>query len=109
MREATKQDLPRGREAQCILCWRIFGSDSTCELHKPYRKPVADICKEPASIGLETRDRRGLTVWVQPAAAGAFWEGKTGSDEVQSGSEQQPPGDRPKEENSPTEGVVNDG
>lgn len=66
MREATRDDLPRGSEAQCPICWRIFGSDSTCERHKPYRRPVSAACKDPADIGLQSRERRGLAVWVLP-------------------------------------------
>jgi|GEM_PF-5348566 len=66
LREATRADLPRGREAQCPICWRIFGSDSACERHKPYRRPVTTECKEPSAVGLEARERRGLAIWVQP-------------------------------------------
>lgn len=66
MREATKADLPRGRQAQCPVCWRMFGSDSTAERHKSYRRPVTPSCKEPSSVGLEARDRGGVAVWVHP-------------------------------------------
>jgi hypothetical protein len=69
MREATKQDLPKGREAQCVLCWRMFGSNSTCELHKPYVAPTTPLCKDPLDIGLLSRERLarpGVAVWVQP-------------------------------------------
>jgi hypothetical protein len=58
---------PRGAEAQCPLCGRIFGSDSTCERHKPYAKPKTDMCKAPASLGMEIRLRRGgVAIWVRP-------------------------------------------
>lgn len=66
VREATKADRPQGAESQCVLCWRLFGSDSTCEAHKPYRRPVTAECKEPSTVGLEWRERRGLAVWVRP-------------------------------------------
>ena len=70
MREATRSDLPHGSEAQCPICYRIFGADSTAERHKPYARPETDACKDPAVIGLERRERRGLAVWVRqyPAA-----------------------------------------
>jgi hypothetical protein len=70
IREATKADLPKGAEAQCPICWRIFTSDSTCELHKPYRKPIAETCKEPSSIGLVMKIRRDLAVWSSPPDEG---------------------------------------
>ena len=70
MREATRADLPRGKEAQCPICWRIFGSDSTCEKHKPYARPVTEPCKDPRSIGMEPRERREVAVWVRPMPAG---------------------------------------
>jgi hypothetical protein len=70
IREATKEDLPKGAEAQCPICWRIFSSDSTCELHKPYRKPIADVCKEPSIIGLVMKERRGLAIWSSPPDEG---------------------------------------
>ena len=66
MREATKADLPKGAEAQCVICWRIFGGDSVCERHKPYAKPKSPICKEPATLGMVAVDRRGLAVWTRP-------------------------------------------
>jgi len=73
-REATKKDLPKGAEFQCTICWRIFTSDSTCELHKPYRKPISDTCKEPSSIGLVMKERRGLRVWSQQSSERMpFW------------------------------------
>jgi hypothetical protein len=65
MREATKQDLPKGREAQCVLCWRMFGSDHACERHKRYREPVTEICKEPGECGLSAFEKRGLVIWYQ--------------------------------------------
>ena len=70
IREATKKDLPKGAEAQCPLCWRIFTSDSTCELHKPYRKPIANQCKDPENIGLVSKERRNLRVWSSPPDQG---------------------------------------
>ena len=67
-REATRDDLPHGTEAQCPLCWRLFGADSTCKKHKPYARPATTTCKDPATCSsLERRERRGLTVWVRHA------------------------------------------
>ena len=62
-REATRADLPKGREAQCPICWRMFGSDWACERHKPYRRPVTRECKEPSSVGLNPFEKRGLVIW----------------------------------------------
>lgn len=85
MRESTKTDLPKGIEAQCPICWRLFGSDSTCELHKPYRKPQEDNCKEPSSIGLTARPRRGLAVWVKARPEGWLGPVEQASDELSQG------------------------
>jgi hypothetical protein len=69
VREATRADPPKGREAQCPLCWRIFSSDSSCEAHKPYRRPLTDTCKPPAHQGAQPFERRGLAVWYPKGAA----------------------------------------
>jgi hypothetical protein len=62
-----------GREAQCPICGLIFGSDSTCEKHKSYSKPKTDTCKDPASLGMEIRLRRGeVEVWVIPMPSEAL-------------------------------------
>lgn len=55
-----------GSEAQCPLCDRIFGGDSSCERHKPYSKPKTPGCKDPASMGMEMRLRGDREVWVVP-------------------------------------------
>ena len=68
-RTATGRLLPTGREAQCPLCDRIFGSDSSCERHKPYRLPVSAECKDPRDVGMEPRLRQGVEVWVVPMPA----------------------------------------
>lgn len=60
---------PRGTEAQCPLCDRIFGGDSSCERHKPYAKPKTAECKDPATLGMEIRARDGREVWVVPMPA----------------------------------------
>jgi hypothetical protein len=67
MREATRKDLPKGREAQCPVCWRMFGSDWAAEKHKPYRQPVTAVCKEPSAVGLSAFEKRGLVIWYQGA------------------------------------------
>ena len=70
MREATRADTPKGgRTAQCPLCWRMFSSDSAAETHKPYARPKTADCKDPASMGMEPRERSsmpGLRVWTPP-------------------------------------------
>lgn len=60
----TRQDLPKGSEAQCPLCMRIFSSDYACELHKPYREPKSAHCKTPKSLGMIAIERRGLPIWT---------------------------------------------
>jgi hypothetical protein len=72
MREATHSDLPKGREAQCPICWRLFRSDHACEAHKPYRRPVGPQCKEPAGLGMVALERRSLAVWGTPMTEGAL-------------------------------------
>jgi hypothetical protein len=60
-------NTPRGAEAQCPLCDRLFGSDSACEKHKPYARPVTAGCKDPTSLGMEIRLRRGgVAIFVRP-------------------------------------------
>ena len=68
MREATRADLPKGREAQCPICWRMFTSDWACERHKPYRRPATPDCKIPQASDEMTQEwwhleRRGLFIW----------------------------------------------
>ncbi len=86
-REATKADLPKGREAQCPICWRMFKSDWAAELHKPYRRPVTDVCKEPAGLGMVALERRGLAVWGtrMPEAAAKRLKSQTVERSGQSG------------------------
>ena len=62
----TENELPQGNEAQCPLCWRIFTSDSSCECHKIYEKDYI-ACKDPATIGMVPRERRGIPVWTRPS------------------------------------------
>lgn len=68
--QGTPDSLPKGAEAQCPPprgCGRIFTSDSACESHKVYG-PKGNLaqCKDPASLGMEPRERRGLPVWTRP-------------------------------------------
>lgn len=77
MREATKKDRPKigTIQAQCILCWRIFASDSICERTKPYARLPEDegrkgriservSCIDPLELGLIARERTdGVIVW----------------------------------------------
>jgi hypothetical protein len=65
MREAIESDLPKGVEAQCPVCWRIFTRNSVAERHKTYR-PLGTTCADPASLGLVPKERRGLVVWSGP-------------------------------------------
>ena len=65
MREALRFDRPKGNEAQCPICWRLFSSDGSCEAHKPYRSPKTAACKEPSELGYQAVERRGVAVWVR--------------------------------------------
>jgi hypothetical protein len=68
MREATKQDLPKGAETQCPICWRMFNSDYTCERHKPWSLPTTETCKSPASLRFQPFERYGRAVWYPEGA-----------------------------------------
>lgn len=66
----TPDALPKGAEAQCPPprgCGRIFTSDSAAEDHKVYG-PNGSLanCKDPASLGMEPRERREIPVWTRP-------------------------------------------
>jgi hypothetical protein len=68
--KGTPMEIPKGAEAQCPAprgCGRIFTSDSACEDHKVYG-PNGYIasCKDPASLGMEPRERRKIPVWTRP-------------------------------------------
>lgn len=57
------------KETQCVICGRIFGSSSTADSHAPWKRPVTAECKDPASLGMEFRDRGdGVKVWFIPMA-----------------------------------------
>lgn len=67
--QGTPDALPKGAEAQCPQphgCGRIFTSDSACEDHKTYKPGGGIICKDPATLGMEPRERRELPVWTRP-------------------------------------------
>lgn len=68
VREATRADRPtlNTKETQCCICHKMFSSDSACELTKPYRRPVSEKCKDPRSLGMESKDRDGILVWSVP-------------------------------------------
>lgn len=56
-----------GKESQCPLCDRVFSTDANCEKHKPYSKPITEICKNPADIGMEFEIRTdGIAKWGTP-------------------------------------------
>jgi hypothetical protein len=68
--QGTPDALPKGAEAQCPPprgCGRIFTSDSAAEDHKVYG-PNGNLanCKDPASLGMEPRERREIPVWTRP-------------------------------------------
>lgn len=74
----------RGREAQCVLCGRVFTSDAMCEKHKRYRDEGAKRgrefskaqCVDPSSIGMVERPAssdRPFTVWTLPVPEEAKW------------------------------------
>jgi hypothetical protein len=68
--QGTPDALPKGAEAQCPPprgCGRIFTSDSAAEAHKVYgANGSLATCKDPASLGMEPRERRGVPVWTRP-------------------------------------------
>lgn len=66
----TPGAIPKGAEAQCPLprgCSRIFTSDSAAEDHKVYgANGNLQFCKDPATLGMQPRERRGVPVWTRP-------------------------------------------
>jgi hypothetical protein len=52
---------PRGAEAFCAGCERYFTSDSAFDKHQ-----VGMTCRDPATRGLVSITRRGLTMWRFP-------------------------------------------
>lgn len=68
MREATRQDTPRGGEHQCVTCWRLFTSHSAHDLHKRYPKGGSHL-PAPCHLAPALRpiERRGLVVWTGEA------------------------------------------
>ena len=63
-------DHPKGNEAQCVTCWRIFTSDSACEFHKDYRRNP--ICRDPSTLGMVARERRDIPIWTRPSNGKSF-------------------------------------
>lgn len=52
-----------GRQAQCVICDRVFTSDAGCERHKSYNgRGGKATCVDPASLGMVERERG----WTQP-------------------------------------------
>lgn len=72
VREANRADRPKGKEAQCPICWRIFSSDRNAEAHKPYARPHTPACKDPSVLGMKVQERRGLRVWMRDVPHGRF-------------------------------------
>lgn len=69
--KGTPEAIPKGAEAQCPPprgCGRIFTSDSACESHKVYgaNGNIAE-CKDPATLGMQPRERRNLPIWTRPS------------------------------------------
>jgi DNA-directed RNA polymerase subunit M/transcription elongation factor TFIIS len=69
--QGTPSEIPHGAEAQCPRprgCGRIFTSNSACDDHKVYG-PDGNLkaCKDPATLGMEPRERREIPVWTRPS------------------------------------------
>lgn len=68
----TPNEFPKGNEAQCPKfygwgCGRIFTSDSAVEDHKVYLPQKGFTCKDPVTLGMEPRERRGIPIWTRPS------------------------------------------
>lgn len=61
-----------GRQSQCVMCERVFKSDSACEKHKSYATPKTDGCKDPSSLGMV----EGSRGWSVPVPEEAKWWGE---------------------------------
>lgn len=76
-REAERSDRPviGTIQTQCVVCWKMFASDSICERQKPYARLPQDEgkvgrvaerseCTDPSALGLIPRVREdGVIVW----------------------------------------------
>lgn len=69
--KGTPNEIPKGAEAQCPRprgCGRIFTSNSACDDHKVYGPDGnLKLCKDPATLGMEPRERREIPVWTRPS------------------------------------------
>lgn len=67
--KGTPDENPKGAEAQCPTtgkCGRIFTSNSACDSHKRWLPSGSYECIDPATLGMEPRERRGIPVWTRP-------------------------------------------
>lgn len=69
--QGTPNEVPKGAEAQCPRprgCGRLFTSNTACDRHKVFgSNGNIERCLDPASLGMEPRERRGLPVWTTPS------------------------------------------
>lgn len=69
--KGTPGERPKGAEAQCPTsgkCGRIFTSNSACDDHKQWLPNGSYNCIDPATLGMEPRERREIPVWTRPTA-----------------------------------------
>lgn len=67
--QGTPRENPKGAEAQCPTtgkCGRIFTSNSACDDHKRWLPNGSYNCIDPATLGMEPRERRGIPIWTRP-------------------------------------------
>jgi len=74
--QGTPDQRPKvgSAEAQCPTtgkCGRIFTSNSACDDHKRWLPNGSYDCIDPATLGMEPRERRGIPVWTRPTPADA--------------------------------------
>lgn len=68
--KGTPDVNPFGAEAQCPTtgkCGRIFTSNSACDEHKKWLPNGSYTCIDPATLGMEPRERRGVPIWTRPS------------------------------------------
>ena len=64
----TSRPNPIGRAGcVCAGCDRSFTSPSAFDKHQRFSPDTGVECREPASVGLEARDKNGVEVWGYPA------------------------------------------
>jgi hypothetical protein len=66
------QSVLKGKRCSCPTCGEVFSSSSSFDKHRKGEHGINRHCVDPASVGLEIRERGGNTFWTTPMPAGGF-------------------------------------